>query len=91
MAVGADAEDLHVDAASGFDGMIIGRAGQRDFVAVFERSAIEYVTGHMDLGRVQAERLDHGAMDGRMIGLGMGQRQSNVFVKRIATHLGDVD
>ena len=29
----------------------------------------------MDLGRVQAKRFDHGAMDGRMIGLGMGQRQ----------------
>lgn len=45
VAVGADAEDLHVDAASGFDGTIIGRAGQRDLVAVFKRSAVKYVAG----------------------------------------------
>ncbi len=64
VAVGADAEDLHVDAAGGFDGRIIGRAGQGDFVAVFERGAVEHVTGHVHLGRVEAERLDDGAMDG---------------------------
>ena len=91
VAVGADAENLHVDAASGFDGAIIGRAGQRDFVAVFERSAVEYVAGHMDLGWVQAERFDHGTMDGRMIGLRMGQRQSDVFVKRETTHARNVN
>ena len=45
----------------------------------------------MDLGRVQAKRFDHGAMDGRMIGLGMGQRQPDVFVKRETTHARNVN
>ena len=44
-----------------------------------------------NLGRVQAERFDHSAMDGRMIGLGMGQRQSDVFIKRETTHARNVN
>ena len=65
--VGADAEDLHVDAAGFGDRLVIRSAGAGDLLAVGQGSTLQNVTGHMHLRRVEAERLDHGAVDRRMI------------------------
>ena len=91
MAVGTDAENLHVDAARGLDRRVVGGAGARDLLAVLERGAVEHVAGHVDLGRVEPQGLDDRAVDGRVVGLRVGQRQADVLVQCEALHLGDVD
>ena len=62
-----------------------------DTLAVLQRGAVEHVTGHVHLLRVEAERLDDGAVDGAVVGLRMGQRQTDVLVKRETAHLRHVD
>ena len=91
MAVGADAQDLHVDAACGLDRRIIGRTGAGDAFAVLQRAAVQRVAGHMHLGRVEAQRHGDGAVDGGVVRLRMIQRQTQVFVEGEALDLADVD
>ena len=73
------------------DGRIVLGAGVGDTLAVLQWGAVEHVTGHVHLLRVEAERLDDGAVDGAVVGLRVGQRQTDVLVKRETAHLRHVD
>ena len=83
MPVGADAEDLQVDAAGIGDRALVVVAGVLD--------AVERPVGHADARRVEAERLDDLARDHRAVALGVGGVEADVLVEREAAHARDVD
>ena len=69
MAVGADAENLHVDAADSCNRRVVGRSRLRDAFAVRKWRALQRIAGNMHQSRIQSQRFNHRAMNRRMIGM----------------------
>ena len=87
MPVGADAQNLHVDATGFFDRPVVGRAGSRNAFAVAQRSPVKHVTRHVHQIRVQSKRFHNRAVNGGMVRLRVIKRQSQVFIQCETTHL----
>ena len=90
MAVGADAENLHVDAAGSRNCLVVGRSRLRDAFAVRKGRAFQRIAGNMHQSGIQSQRFNHRAMNRRMIGLWMVERNAEVFVQSKSAHVRDI-